>query len=355
MSGLPPRINFAGGTPAFDAWRDALRWTTGLAGAGALRARRGAAGPVLSLDGDVRRYVLLSGSSSPYTGTEVYGTPGGGWANLLGAPTLTGIYEDNALSGLGGKVVRVRPSRGEWRFTYKRRGGCKTRLQIQGCKDSSVGQNYQPLPGASVAVSLAGNPVASGTTDGNGYFEFPIAAAGNYGVSATAPRFLPLATSVGLGCNATASVRMLPDTANYVCTTLCPYPLKKTLFFTVPLWGSGVLTYDGTSLWICGRATYAYSGCGTVGPQCRATNAEAIFRFSTTGGFSIQYGAPLPPIDGSIWYKCPTQVITSQNSQSLGAIARGNLVCTPGSFAVEFIFQDRDVFCGTPHTAVVSE
>jgi hypothetical protein len=361
MRVLPPRIDFAGGTPAFDAWRDALRWTTGLAGAGGVRARRGAVGPVLSLDGDGRRDVLLSGSSPPYTGMEVFGTPGGGWAAVPDVPTLTGIYEDNGLTGLGGKIVRVRPSKGEWRFTYKRRqSGCYGRLLIQGCRNELPGQNYLPLPGAYVKLSKDGATLFEGETGPDGTVTMLLPApSGAFDAVITAPRFHDFSGVVGLACGGYAGVvRLLPDTDNYACTTVCAYPLKKTLYFTMDLWGSGVMTYDSvTGSWICGKTVYPYAGCGAYSPACIATNAEAIFTFRALGGsFGMQYAAVLPPFGGGIWYRCPSGMMTSQNVQSPYGSGRGATYhCPPGTFSAEYVFNDRDVFCGTDHYGYVSE
>lgn len=80
------------------------------------------AGKTISLPSDGRLFVKLSGSGPSYTGTPVYPTTGGGWAVDSTLPTLT-CYEDNGATGLSGKVVKIRPAIGEYRFRFNRGGG----------------------------------------------------------------------------------------------------------------------------------------------------------------------------------------------------------------------------------------
>lgn len=63
-------------------------------------------------------YAKLSGSSSPYSFTEQYGTSGGAWSNSVRTGT-TNAYEVNGTSSLNNKVVWLEPGfPGDYRFQY---------------------------------------------------------------------------------------------------------------------------------------------------------------------------------------------------------------------------------------------
>jgi hypothetical protein len=108
---------------AFGVWADALDRTSHVSAVGAVQHKRTRQGISIGYAGDGRRLVRLTGSANPYSGTQVYDTSSGGWADIPNAPTLTNIYELNAQTGLGGKVVEIRPGDvADWRFRYARLG-----------------------------------------------------------------------------------------------------------------------------------------------------------------------------------------------------------------------------------------
>lgn len=104
-------------------WLDAVcrAWNLRVDPASGLKLTPGSGGRTLSMSRPWEPAVLLSGSANPYTGVPVYPTANGNWANVGGGVTLTGIYEDDARTGLGGQVVWISPRRdgaANWRFRF---------------------------------------------------------------------------------------------------------------------------------------------------------------------------------------------------------------------------------------------
>lgn len=105
-------------------------------GGAAAAARRASPGvPGLDATGldpaDGRRPIMarLTGSSSPYSWAEVYPDPAGSGflAHPAGRAGTSNAYEANAVSGLGSRVVRLRPGAGgDWRFQHVRMGTIET-------------------------------------------------------------------------------------------------------------------------------------------------------------------------------------------------------------------------------------
>jgi hypothetical protein len=129
---------------------------------------------------------LLSGSAGPYSFTEQSWT-GSAWAALAGGRTGTNAYEVNGLTGLGGKVVRLRKTLvDDWRFQYVKLGAAVTACQtvcipVVNCSTAC-------LPGATVSVSSAQQVTGvTVTASGGGYTALPTltASGGGGGTGAT--------------------------------------------------------------------------------------------------------------------------------------------------------------------------
>lgn len=107
-------------------------------------------------------WALLSGSSSPYSFTEVRDGPGGTWVSMPNGDSGTSnVYEINGKSGLAGKVVPITwTAAGDWRFQWVGYGGCLWTFTINDLCTGRV------LPGSLISVSQGGIEIANCTTDG---------------------------------------------------------------------------------------------------------------------------------------------------------------------------------------------
>lgn len=73
---------------------------------------------IIGISWPIGFYAKLSGSSSPYSFTEQYGTSGGAWSNSVRTGT-TNAYEINGTASLNNKVVWLEPGfPGDYRFQY---------------------------------------------------------------------------------------------------------------------------------------------------------------------------------------------------------------------------------------------
>lgn len=116
----------------------------------------------------------IGGAGNPYTLTEVYGTPGGGWATLAGGRVVD-AYEINGQTGLAGNVaLDVRQNdEGVYVFTFHRfpsscSGALKVRV-VEYCGPTIP--DYTPVPGAAVTLT-DGVSTWADTTDADGYVTF---------------------------------------------------------------------------------------------------------------------------------------------------------------------------------------
>jgi hypothetical protein len=109
----------------------------------------------------------LGGSANPYTGTEVYGTPGGGWTTLPGGRVVT-VHETNGIAGLNTRVVEVSQGGPDWyKATWNAFGttapvGCTVTVHLQ---DRATGAG---IAGGAVTIRRLGVVVATGTTNASG-------------------------------------------------------------------------------------------------------------------------------------------------------------------------------------------
>jgi hypothetical protein len=104
---------------------------------------------VVRIDRTQGFYATLSGSSSPYSFTEKYGSSGGGWSTGVRAGA-TNAHEANRTSGLNGKTVWLEPGwPGDYRFQYVAAGGGP----ITG---GSLNNCDCPTPPATLTMTLSG-------------------------------------------------------------------------------------------------------------------------------------------------------------------------------------------------------
>jgi hypothetical protein len=132
---------------------------------------------------------LLSGSSGPYSFTEQSWT-GSAWATLPGGRTGTNAYEVNGITGLGGKVVRLRKTLvDDWRFQYVRLGAAPAapscgRICIQPASNCTP---FPAISGATVTVTSKQVVSIAVTAGGTGFTSAPaVAFGGGVGSGATA-------------------------------------------------------------------------------------------------------------------------------------------------------------------------
>jgi hypothetical protein len=125
------------GVDLFATWRTPVRRSLGFSAVKPVSISEGPNGKQVKLDGPYRKFVRLSGASSPYTGVEVYPTAGGTWATFPDAGTITDIHDGNDLGGLNGKVVEILPTADGWICFFLRMGepptGCVDCVSVPDC------------------------------------------------------------------------------------------------------------------------------------------------------------------------------------------------------------------------------
>lgn len=132
-----------------------------------------------------------------------------------------------------------------------------------------LGCNGMALAGATVAVSLGGTLVGSGTTNGSGIFCVTILVAGTYTITVSKSRFTSSTTTIAAVCGIspnTTSV-MLAAAAGYICVPCCPDPLSTAAKTLTTTWGVISLPYLG--LFTGGpnglaANTPVWGGCATI-------------------------------------------------------------------------------------------
>jgi hypothetical protein len=103
----------------------------------------------------------LSGTASPYSFAEVYGTAGGAWAVLAGGRSgTTNAYEYNAKASLANKVVMLKPHwPGAYKFSLPRKPA--------GSGGGGIATSYCPCPFTPRTINLT----SSDTTCDGGLFQ----------------------------------------------------------------------------------------------------------------------------------------------------------------------------------------
>ncbi len=162
-------------TIAFRAWHDEIFKPEPIKGVGKVRARQEGVRTTIQLDDPEKRFVSLSGFASPYAGIEVYPSPSGIWNALPSIAAIPNIYEDNGITGLGGNVVKIRQTIGEWRFRYARGGGSGVHPHVvHPCNNASWPNLFLTVMGVTVTlVNDTGGFYGAGSWVGVG--TFPIA------------------------------------------------------------------------------------------------------------------------------------------------------------------------------------
>lgn len=116
-----PRVRF-GPVDLGAVWGKDLIGLLDLRGGGKVRVSATPSGPRLELDGNGRRFVRLSGSSSPYTGTLVRPVATGTWTDEPDSPTFTPIHEVSGFASLNGEIVEIWPEQDRWLCQYSKFG-----------------------------------------------------------------------------------------------------------------------------------------------------------------------------------------------------------------------------------------
>ncbi len=116
-----PRVRF-GPVDLGAVWGKDLIGLLDLRGGGKVRVSATPSGPRLELDGSGRRFVRLSGSSSPYTGTLVRPVATGTWTDEPDSPTFTPIHEVSGFASLNGEIVEIWPEQDRWLCQYSKFG-----------------------------------------------------------------------------------------------------------------------------------------------------------------------------------------------------------------------------------------
>jgi hypothetical protein len=257
-----PQVVF-GKLDIFEAWYNAIRRALGTSGKGRIKVTKAPHGKRAEIVGDGRRFVRLTGSSSPYTATEVYPAASGAWTDFTGGPTFSNVYEDWGQSGLAGKVVEIRPEDNEWRFLYKRIGDgtietppCDVDVNVvtRGCK--GIGH---PVSGVDFRVYETGDPtlIDSGTTDGSGMVTLTVTVP-------SAPMSIDIEWDAYCGYDAGSvtveltscddrfiAVQLVAD-ADHVCACGYDDPMPRVLYFVCDsgsatlTWSSMSFTWEGT-------------------------------------------------------------------------------------------------------------
>jgi hypothetical protein len=173
----------------------------------------------------------LSGSSNPYTATELveFANP---IAALPGGRVVDNAYEANGETGLDGKVVVVRPSaEGDWRFLWDAIPPCGAWVKI-----CFTGCGFH-VEGVAVTATRGGDTVFSGTTDAAGCVTFDAGGAGTLHVVAALEGYDDWEDDLDVGC----STEEAPNTFSVIltleagarCFCGCVVPNGATATFTI--------------------------------------------------------------------------------------------------------------------------
>lgn len=120
-------------------WGFDLTSILNLRGGGLIRVASTPAGPRLEIDQPKRRFVRLSGSSSPYTGTLVRPAAGGTWTDEPDSPTFSNIHEVSGFASLNGEIVEIWPEQDRWLCQYLKFGNTAcARIIFTGLCDRTV-------------------------------------------------------------------------------------------------------------------------------------------------------------------------------------------------------------------------
>lgn len=158
-------------------------------------------GIYLALDqGEQGFYARLSGSTSPYSFSEVEAAAAGAWSSPPSPRTGTAnAYEFNAMAGLGGLVAWIRPDPfGAWRFYHVKRGTGTITVNVdaRNCAGTLFGSTVN-VPTVQIKLHASGTVVGSGTL----YTNITVTGSpgSGYDVVVTAPGYQTITQAVTLG------------------------------------------------------------------------------------------------------------------------------------------------------------
>ena len=239
-------------------------------------------------------YATLSGSSSPYSFTEKYGTANGGWATRVRTGT-TNAYEVNGVAGLDTKVAFLRPGApGDYRFQWVTDGG-------GGCA-GSVTLTFvcggAGLSGVSVTITQGGTSY-SGTTNGSGQVTFSPGLSGVWTFTATKTGYVTVNGSFTFACGALSATYGMASTStsvsgnviacgvNVVGATVTVSDASGVVATTTTdgsgNYTTGLIGHSGTTLTIAASGYRLATGTATRTVTC-GSSATANFNLSAATG-----------------------------------------------------------------------
>ena len=250
--------------------------------------------------------LIATSVTGEYNGTQVLPGPDGTWTDVVGVPPLTGIKEDNALGGLGGKVVKLTPNYGAWRFNYKRRGvhddeseTCTAHRQNAFVKVRASG-----APGAAT-ITITGPKTATLTSSSTTLVTFNADKSGAYTVTITAPNCVTYTGGFGVNCanpfDTTTTVELQPK-AGYTCTQYCCTATGSKPYLIVAVPGT-LFVNDGFGTVTCNLVG---TGDSYFGGNYRGVAARTV-----SAAFNCHTGLVVPgPVDVNIYFfvNCRGQV-----------------------------------------------
>lgn len=277
-------------------------------------------GKLIDLDLPQPTYALLSGSSSPYSWTEVRDGPSGTWDAMTTGDSGT-AYEVNSKAGLDGKVVPITwTAAGDWRFAWIGYGPpppceagriCVT-VQQSGCAFD--------LEGITVTVTDDADPpneIGSGTTSGSpGTFCVDLPTAGTYHVTASVPGTDDQTSTINAVCGIDNGVTLTfpPNSIGWICVECfdCDCEGQHAVGAGVTTSGKAVVSgsTDGSTGQVCfavaaGNYTVTASypsgfaesedvtvnGCTTTSLTIRSVSALSFYAHNTGPGCTVTFEA----------------------------------------------------------------
>lgn len=290
-----------------------------------IRLEDGPHGKLIELDLPQQTWALLSGSTSPYSWTEVRDGPSGTWTAVPSGDSGTAnCYEANGKSGLAGKVVPITWTvAGDWRFQWIGVGNapCGWRFTINGCAGTGV-------EGATIELRQSGMLIDSGVTDSSGICLLtpPL---GTYSVTVIGPSGAGFASNVAtraftcpVSGNRLITISLTAD-SDHVCWSCCNYPLPKEIHSTDSD-GPITLTWDptsgaGTPRYTLAATTEVSSACENTGSGCFncvspgtvTKNYTLTFQGNCTVILGIGSSVTCCDFGASFWIGGPTSAIAT--------------------------------------------
>lgn len=258
-----------------------------------IRLWDGPYGKSIALALPAQTWALLSGSSSPYSFTEVRDGPGGTWVSMTNGDSGTSnVYEVNSKSGLAGKVVPITwTSAGDWRFQYIAYAPptFAWTFNVFGCAGTGIAGALIELKQSGVLIdSCTTGDGTGGTTLGRCILNVP---GGTYDIVITGPSgagFAVNTSSASIAATKTTNTTLAADTG-YACWSCCNAPIPSALHstdsdgpITLPL---GFHPITGIPVYTLATTTAVATSCdnGPVGVGC----VNCVTPSVTTKNYSI--------------------------------------------------------------------